>query len=255
MWISVLQLVRRLAREPLDDLHVGAVAQAVAVQADARLIGEVRRLDDQRVAFPVAARVAHVLADLRADVRPSIERNDAGVVHHLVADRHFVRRLHDPVAVAVDDREDRSDDAARDAAVVVGEVRRALERPVAEGAAVARGPTRFGERRQRRQLAVAIDDQRGLIERLLEPRVVVAERAAAVVRPLTGGLVALQLVGELGLRQFDAAGKLIGPRERNANRAVARPGARKIGMSPRRLRRRPWLCRRGLCRRRLGGGG
>ena len=63
----VPQFVGVDAVDPLGQLEVGAVAQAVAVAAaDAGLVGEVRRLDDERVAFPVAARVAQVLPDLRA---------------------------------------------------------------------------------------------------------------------------------------------------------------------------------------------
>src|ERR1700730_19130244 len=99
----VLQLVRRRACEPLDDLHVGAVTQAVAVEPDAGLVGQVGGLHDKGTAFPMAARVTQVLANPLTDVRPAVERDDTGVVDHLVADGYFVRGLHDPVAVAVDD--------------------------------------------------------------------------------------------------------------------------------------------------------
>ena len=66
-------------------------------------------------------RASPILLDGGADVRPAVERDDARVVHHLVADDDFVRRLHDPDAVAVEHREDAAD-AARDAAVVEVEV-------------------------------------------------------------------------------------------------------------------------------------
>ena len=60
----VAQLVVVDARDALGDLQVGAVPQPVAVAAaDARLVGEVRGLDDQRVALPVPARIAEILAD------------------------------------------------------------------------------------------------------------------------------------------------------------------------------------------------
>ena len=56
---------------------------------------DVGRLDDQRVAFPVAPHVADILADVRRQVRPSIQRDDARVVNHLDANGHVVRRLGD----------------------------------------------------------------------------------------------------------------------------------------------------------------
>ena len=74
-----------------------------------------------------------------ADVRSAVGVDDPRVVDHLVAERHHARRLHDAVAVAVDDAEHRADDAARDAAVVEREVLGRVERTVTEGAAVARG--------------------------------------------------------------------------------------------------------------------
>ena len=55
----------------------------------ARLAAEVDRLDDERVAFPAAARVARPLAKL--GVRTAVGRDDAGVVHHLVDDHHVAR--------------------------------------------------------------------------------------------------------------------------------------------------------------------
>src|SRR6185295_4672861 len=53
----VLQRVRARARETLRDLEVLGRA------AEAGLVGEVRRLDDERVAFPMPHRVAEPLAD------------------------------------------------------------------------------------------------------------------------------------------------------------------------------------------------
>ena len=98
-------------------------------------IGEVGRLDDERVALPVAARIAHQLAEAAADVRPPVERDDARLVHHLVDDDDRVRRLHDARAVAVDHRQPRSGQAARDAAVPEAEVLDGVEGTDAVGAA------------------------------------------------------------------------------------------------------------------------
>jgi hypothetical protein len=65
-------------------------------------IAEVRRVDDERVAFPVAARVAHVEVNVRARVRPAVERDHARLVDHLHRDRDVARCLDDLVRVAVD---------------------------------------------------------------------------------------------------------------------------------------------------------
>ena len=78
------------------------------------------------------------------DVRAAVGVEDARVVDHLVADGHHARRLHDAVAVAVDDAQHRADDAARDAAVVEREVLGGVERAVAERAPVARGAALLG---------------------------------------------------------------------------------------------------------------
>ena len=93
--------------------------QLVARSAIRRLVGEVRRLDDERVAFPVAA--AHrrrTDGSSTAMCGRVVERNHARVVDHLVGDRHEARALMDVIRVAVDGRHHRAGDAARDAAVV-----------------------------------------------------------------------------------------------------------------------------------------
>ncbi len=113
------------------------------------------------------------------DVRPPVGVEDARVVDHLVADRHHARRLHDAVAVAVDDAQHRADDAAGDAAIVEREVLRCVERTVAERAAVARCAALLGLGRDRRLPAVGrVDDERGLAERASCE--VAAERADGV---------------------------------------------------------------------------
>src|SRR4029079_10705661 len=97
------------------------------------------------------------------DVRTSISVDDARVVNHLVADRHHARRLHDAVAVAVDHADDRSPDAARDAAVVVGEVVEGVERAIAERPTVAAARALERLRQWLRLNAIwRIDDVRGL---------------------------------------------------------------------------------------------
>ena len=105
-----------------------------------------------------------------------VQRDDAGLVDHLVHDRHVALRLNDAMAVAVDLRRQRTDNAEADAAVVEREILRAVERAVAVGAARRQGALALGLRRERRQLAVGrLDDQRRLPEGLVEPRAVTRE--------------------------------------------------------------------------------
>jgi hypothetical protein len=96
--------------EPLDELHR---RRAVAV-CGARI--EVGRFDDERIAFPVAARLAHVRQ--LAGARRVVEADDPRLVHHLVANGDEAGRLRDVVGVAVNRRHHRSGKAAGDAAIV-----------------------------------------------------------------------------------------------------------------------------------------
>ena len=91
---------------------------------------EVRRLDDERVAFPVAAARRPCTCGCVRRVRAAVERDDARFVNHLVADRHVARALHDLVRVAVDGRHHRAGHAAGDAAIVEAEVLVLLNGPL-----------------------------------------------------------------------------------------------------------------------------
>src|SRR4030095_16327071 len=166
---------------PLDELHRPTVAEAVPVESDARLVGEVGRLDDERVAFPAPPCGASILPDVRAHMRTAVQWDDSRIVNHLVADHDFVRRLQNPVAVPVDHRHDRANDPAGDAAVVQREALRIVERAFTEGSLVSRRPSFLGFRRDGWNLAVrGLDDERRLPERLVEPGAVTAERADGV---------------------------------------------------------------------------
>src|SRR6185503_18202546 len=123
---------------------------------------EVRGLDDERLAFPVAARIAHVEADAGAGVRPAIERDHARLVNHLVPNRDEARALHDLERVAVGAGQHRPREPACDAAIVQTEILWAVERAVPEAAAAAglRGEPGLRLRRERRDPAVRrIDDE------------------------------------------------------------------------------------------------
>src|SRR5471032_1055447 len=83
-----LNRLRTSAREALDRVQVRG-----GLVLEARLRRVVRAVHDERVAFPVAARVAEPLTDALIDVRTPVERHHANVVDHLLADRDVVLRL------------------------------------------------------------------------------------------------------------------------------------------------------------------
>ena len=99
--VLVHQVVAVHQGQPLDEHQVLAGAQERPADLVVLAV-EVRRLDYQRVAVPVAARVAHPLAHLRRDVRPAVQRHDARVVVLLRQQDDVVRRLEhlDVVVVA-----------------------------------------------------------------------------------------------------------------------------------------------------------
>src|SRR6185503_1681323 len=69
--------------------------QAAGGTPEVCLVAEIRRIDDQRIAFPTAARVSEILADALVEMRASVQRDDAGFVNHLVENDHAIRTLHD----------------------------------------------------------------------------------------------------------------------------------------------------------------
>ena len=83
------------AREALDDVQVLARA------SEAGLVGEVGRVDDQRVALPPADGVAEPFPDRLRQVL-AVHPDDARVVHHLGEDQHGILGLHDLVQVVVE---------------------------------------------------------------------------------------------------------------------------------------------------------
>ena len=209
---------------------------ATAVGTDGGAIGEVGRLDDERVALPVATRIAHQLLDAAADVRTAVERDDARVVHHLVGDDDRVGRLYDSRAVAVDHRQPRTCQAARDAAVVVVEVLDGVEGTHAVG--TRDGAARACFRRERRDPAVRrIDDERGVAE--VARALFIAEGACSRVVEITRLAALTRALREFLVGEVLARPELRRARHRHAAHVVARPDALEIGMAPRQLRRCP----------------
>src|SRR6185436_15384666 len=178
-------------------------------------------------------------------------RDDPVFVNHLVLDDDVAGPLEDTGAVAVDGRQNRADDAARDAAIVVAVKLRGVVLPREPPAA--REGTLLSLRRQRRQPAVGrVDHQRRRVRELrsaLEP----------VARRVVGGLVFLELrfgpfrevlgdldlIGlflglELGVGQHLALAVLRRPLERHADVVVAGVRAAKVRLAPRGLWWRVW---------------
>src|SRR5215475_6976857 len=95
------QLVRSDLCESLGNLE--GVGVGVAVDAP---LGEVGRFDDEGIALPVAAGVAHVEVNVPARVRAWIlvDRDEARLVNHLVLNGDIPRPLHDARGVPVDRR-------------------------------------------------------------------------------------------------------------------------------------------------------
>src|SRR2546426_5629585 len=75
-------------REALDHM------QAAGRTSEVRLVGEIRRIDDQCVAVPMAARVAEVLADALVQMRTPVQRDDSSFMNHFVENDHAIGTLH-----------------------------------------------------------------------------------------------------------------------------------------------------------------
>src|SRR4029077_6981511 len=104
----------------------------ISIRASRR---EVRRLDDERVAVPVAARVAHIQADALARMRAAVQPDHPRFMNHLVADGDEALPLHDLVRVAIHAGQHRSWEPPRDTALPGTEILGAVEWSVAKAAA------------------------------------------------------------------------------------------------------------------------
>src|SRR6266702_7417401 len=69
--------IRIEAPEAFDEAHVLAGA------SESRLVGEIRRLEDQGIALPMAARVPLPLADMLWQMRTPVDGDDTGLMSHL----------------------------------------------------------------------------------------------------------------------------------------------------------------------------
>src|SRR5690606_33287095 len=173
------------------------------------------------------------------------ERNDPRVVQHLVRDRDLGRRLHDAHRIAVERRQDRARDAARDATVVVREIFHREERPV-RLAATTGGltlPAFFGELGDASVLRVY--DVRRVAERAraglgrVERGKLEAAAVVALAERGEAGDAARRALLELFRSQELSRAELRRALHLNAAHVTARERALQIGIAPRQARHPP----------------
>src|SRR5262245_60943932 len=165
--------------------------------------------------------------------------DDARVVNHLVRYRDLARALHDPDAVAVDRRQHRTEDAARDTAIVEREVLELVERPRPERADARDGLcARLARSRELRHAAIGrLDDERRVAERARAP--LVAQERLFFRRAVLAALLLARALEELLGRQLLARALILRPVARNAAHVVDAPLAVEARRAPRRARRFP----------------
>ena len=83
----VEERIRVDAREAFDQMQVRGGS------SETRLLGEIGRVDDKRLAFPMATRVPGPLVDPVVEMRTPVQRHDAGVVDHLAENDGVARIL------------------------------------------------------------------------------------------------------------------------------------------------------------------
>src|SRR5215813_1305842 len=73
-------------REPFDDSQLftvitGITGIACSIGTNRVFVGKVRRFDDERVSFPVSARIAHEHLDLRIDMATAVKWKHPSLVN------------------------------------------------------------------------------------------------------------------------------------------------------------------------------
>ena len=199
-------------------------------------------------------RVAHVLLDRAVDVRAVVEMDDPRVVDHLVGHGHLGRALRDPDAVAVDRRQHRAEEPARDAAVVEREVLELVERSRPEGADARDGlRARLAGRGELGDAAVRrLDDERAVAEDARAP--LVAQEGLLFLLALVAALLLGRALHEFLGRERLARALILGPVARDAAHVVDAPLTVEARVAPRGAWRAPFRVLVERCGR-LGGSG
>ena len=240
------------SREALDDatLLAGAIDSHVSLVD----VGEIDRLNDERIAFPVAARVAQPLFDAGPDVRTPVHRNDPRVVNHLDENHDVAGHLQDLIVMVVEARHHRARQTTRDAPLVGTAIPPRVSR-----AGAPRCPLPFDHplrhRRQRGKFSVRwIDEQRrpvaGQCVAGLEPDARGVPGPGACLKMLVGSFRFVFRAPVINLL-FVYSSLLIGQKlfvaqisgSFQARRGHVVPDALDVGVAPRRTRQRPRLVR------------
>ena len=200
----------------------------------AALAVEVLGLDDERIAFPAAARIAEPGLGAGIDGLAA-DRNHARLMNHFETDHDVTRRLQDLDAVVVVGGQHRCRQAARDAPVPVVEVGPMIERDRHPAAAHQRAAA-LAFRGESGELAVRrIDDQRGQPVRLTPFDPMAHAHLVRIVFLVVGALNARVLLlprRELFVRQETAVAELGRTLQRHARQMTDRPHAAQIGFAP-----------------------
>src|SRR5262249_19538948 len=107
---EALHYVKRLALPNSFDArgHTGG---------DPTLVVVVGSVDDQRASFPPPSRVSVPQLHVRWQMRPAIDRDDAGIVDHLRKEDDITGDLHDLIRVVICGRKHAAGDATRDTSI------------------------------------------------------------------------------------------------------------------------------------------
>src|SRR5215831_6807267 len=91
-------------RVGINTLETFRQPHVFACATESSSVREIRRLHDERVAFPMAARVSFQLTNVLRNMRPVFQWNDADVVNHLNQNRHVSGTLNNSNIVVVRSR-------------------------------------------------------------------------------------------------------------------------------------------------------
>ena len=244
--VGVVQRVRVHPGQALDQGHVAGRAPPAA------LVVEVRGLDHQCVALPVAARVPRPLADVTGKHRAAVERHDPYRVNHLGHQHHLVGSLEDlQVLVVAAGRDRRAGVEAENAAVEGAAVEPGVGRMIPQVGAPGVGALPALGRHLRQTAVRRVDDERRApgadgARAAVEPEVVV-EAGRTLLAPVhalggrgaPGGPVGeldvavddlLLQVGRLFRGQERPVAQLLGPLQRRDGAEV--PDALQIRIPP-----------------------
>src|SRR5262249_51555231 len=97
----IAERVRVDGRQAFDQMHISAGDRQTPLVTKRRMFGEVRRVDDERVALPAASRITGPEAYAGTGTGSSVQLDDPCDMHHLAVDDDGAGGLHDLVVAVV----------------------------------------------------------------------------------------------------------------------------------------------------------